>query len=332
MTTYRAMLLNDNPARCEEVYGQGRRQRLAAMTQLAPEIITSQRLAGRAGEFAGVEAVFSTWGMPRLGEAGLEHLPALKIVFYAAGSVKSFAPALLERGIRVMSAWGANAVPVAEFTLAQVLLSGKGYWRNVRDFTGPDARGGAFRGVGNYGECVGLIGAGMVGRALIERLRPFELTVLVTDPFLSDDEAADLGVHKVSLEELFDRSYVVSNHLPNLEELRGVLHGGLFERLRPDATFINTGRGAQVVEEDLARVLRQRPDLTALLDVTFPEPPEVGHPFYELPNVHLSTHIAGSLGGEVVRMADYALDEFQRWQAGEALRWEVTPERLAQMA
>ncbi len=328
----RAAVLNDNPERCRQVFGMGRWERLEALTDLLPGIITGAELPGRAAELRGVEAVFSTWALPPLGAAELACLPDLKIVFYAAGSVRSFAPALLDAGIRVVSSWAANAVPVAEFSLAQVLLSCKGYWRNVHDFTGPEARHDAFRGSGNFGATVGIIGAGMVGRALIELLRPFALRVVVHDPFLADTEAQALGVEKVSLEELFARSYVVSNHLPNLEPLRGRLDASLFERMCPDATFINTGRGAQVLEADLIRVLQQRPDLTALLDVTFPEPPEEGSPCYTLPNVHLSTHIAGSMGDEVVRMADYVLDEFQRWEKGERLRWEVTAELLQRMA
>lgn len=328
----RAAMLNNNPDRCLEVYGAGRMDRLRRLTDMVPGIVTGQQLAAGGDELETVEAVFSTWGLPQLGPDELARLPELKIVFYAAGSVRSFAPALLERGIRVMSSWAANAVPVAEFSLAQVLLSCKGYWRNTRDFAGPETRGSAFRGAGNFGETVGLIGAGMVGRALIERLAPFQLRVVVHDPFLPDADAAAMGVEKVSLEELFAQSYVISNHLPNLEELRGLLDGALFERMRPDATFINTGRGAQVNEADMIRVLQQRPDLTALLDVTFPEPPEAGSPLYSLPNVRISTHIAGSLGDEVVRMGDYAIDEFERWDRGEPLRWEVTPELLQRMA
>jgi phosphoglycerate dehydrogenase-like enzyme len=327
-----AVMLNNNPKRCAEVYGKGRWERLVEVTDLHPQIITGDDLPGRAAELSGVEAVFSTWGIPSLGADELRHLPALKIVFYAAGSVRSFAPALLAQGIRVVSSWAANAVPVAEFSLAQILLSCKGYWRNVNEFTGPEHRGSAFRGTGNYGETVGIIGAGMVGRALIELLRPFALRVVVHDPYLSEEDARAMGVDKVSLEELFAQSYVVSNHLPNLEALRGMLDGALFECMRPEATFINTGRGAQVLEADLIRVLQSRPDLTALLDVTFPEPPEQDSPFYTLPNVRLSTHVAGSLGDEVVRMADYAIDEFQRWEKSEPLLYEVTPELLERMA
>ena len=102
--------------------------------------------------------------------------------------------------------------------------------------------------------------------------------------------------------------------------------------MRPGAAFINTGRGATVVESDLAEVLAARPDLTALLDVTSPEPAPADSPWYALENVHLSSHIAGSGGKEVVRMADYCLEEFEAWKAGKPLRYQVTADMLATMA
>ena len=101
--------------------------------------------------------------------------------------------------------------------------------------------------------------------------------------------------------------------------------------MRSDATFINTGRGAQVIERDLIAVLDDRPDLTALLDVTRPEPPEKEFSLYALPNVSLSAHIAGSINDEVVRMADYVLEEYGRWERGENLIYAVSPDMLETM-
>jgi phosphoglycerate dehydrogenase-like enzyme len=203
----------------------------------------------------------------------LDRLPALRAVFYAAGSVRSFATSLLARDILVVSAWAANAVPVAEFTLAQILLANKGYFRNVAEYRGPEHRRGAFSGRGNFGATVSLLGAGQIGRKLIELLRPFHLRVLVWDPFLSPNDAEALGVEKVQLSEAFARGDVVSNHLANVPDTVGLLNGALFASLPPNATFINTGRGATVNEPEMIRVLRERPDLFALLDVTDPEPP-----------------------------------------------------------
>jgi len=330
----RAAFICDSVDNLEAVYGKGRRERVAGLTDLCDEVICSSSLDGKTSPLDQIEVVFSTWGMPRLSEEQLDRMTSLRAVFYAAGSVKGFAPPLLRRGIRVVSGWGANARPVAEFSLAQILLACKGYHRNRREYVSPDSRRTtpAFRGAGVYGETVGLIGIGMVGREVCELLRGFELDVLGCDPYLAAEEAAQLGVRVVELEELFDRSYVVSNHLPNLPSLQGILHGGLFRRLRPNASFINTGRGAQVVEEDLIEVLEERPDLTALLDVTYPEPPVEGSPLYGLPNVELTTHIAGSLNDEVVRMADYIIEEFQAWEDGRPLRYEVTEDMLGNMA
>ena len=98
--------------------------------------------------------------------------------------------------------------------------------------------------------------------------------------------------------------------------------------MRPHATFINTGRGAQIDEAGLIRVLKNRPDLTALLDVTNPEPPDDDSELYRLPNVFLTPHIAGSLNDEVHRMARLAIDECRCYASGEALRHEVTEEML----
>ena len=105
-----------------------------------------------------------------------------------------------------------------------------------------------------------------------------------------------------------------------------------FSRMRECAVFINTGRGAQVVEEDLVRALTERADLTVVLDVTDPEPSPLGHPFYTLPNCFLTPHIAGSLGGEVVRMAEYIVDEYTAWTEGRPVRYDVTLKMLETMA
>lgn len=323
-----------DPQRLAEVYGKGRRERLAELTDLSAAVITTDWLAHKSEELASLQVIFSTWGMPVLTAEDLDRLSSLEAVFYAAGSVKGWAPALLDRGVVVVSGWAANAVPVAEFSLAQILLSCKGYFRNTRDCGSATSRieGKPFRGQGVFGETVGVIGVGMVGRALCQLLRPFELQVIVCDPYLGKEEAVELGVERVSMEEVFERSYVIGNHLPNLPSLRGVLNGALFSRMRKNATFINTGRGAQVEEADLIQTLRDRPDLTALLDVTFPEPPEADSELYRLPNVQLSSHIAGSMNDEVVRMADFMIGEFIAWEAGKPLRYRITRELLERMA
>jgi len=264
-----------------------------------------------------------------------ECFPSLKCVFYGAGSVQKFAHPFLSRGVRVFSAWAANAVPVAEMTVAQIILANKGYFLTNRLYheKGNQVAKEAFgKCNGNYGETVGIIGAGMIGKLVIQMLKQYRLNVLVFDPFLPDEKAKELGVEKCELAELFERAFVVSNHLANNAQTQGMLNYGHFSRMRENAVFINTGRGAQVVEDGLVRVLRERPDLTALLDVTYPEPPEEGHPFYTLPNCLLTPHIAGSAGDEVARMGEYMLRECESYLKGEACKYEVSLKLLETMA
>ena len=275
------------------------------------------------GAAADAEAIFSSWGMPPLSEDEIaRHLPRLRALFYAAGSVQAFARPFLARGIRVCSAWRENAVPVAEFAVSQILLANKGFFQACRRNRSEAAHREAHRFFsafpGNFDCRVGLLGCGSIGRLVAEELRRHRLEVLVFDPFLTDEAASSLGVQKASLEEIFATCQTVSNHLANNERTKGMLDWSLFSKMPRNATFINTGRGAQVVEADLARALAEEPGRTAVLDVTWPEPPPAGHPFYDLPNVFLTPHMAGSSGLEVRRMGEAMLEECRAWRADPA--------------
>ena len=328
----RAAFFCNDVSSVDHVYAAGRREKIAAMSALHPTVVTSENLDRELEHLHDLEVIFSTWGMFPLTGDQLDSLPNLKAVFYAAGTVQQFARPFLERGIVVVSGWGANAVPVAEFTLAQILLSNKNYFQNARDSAHPESRKSATGGPGNFGETVSLLGAGMVGRNVLKLLKPFSLTVLVFDPFLDAEEAVELGVTKVCLDEAFSRSHVVSNHLANLPETERMIRGSHIASMQSHAVFINTGRGATVAEEEMVDVLRARTDLTALLDVTFPEPPASDSPLYGLENVFMTNHIAGSMNNEVVRLVDYVLEDFEAWQNGRPMRYAITLEALERMA
>ena len=185
---------------------------------------------------------------------------------------------------------------------------------------------------GNMNCKVGIIGAGAIGKLVIQLLKPFQLEVLVFDPFLPDEKAVELGVKKVSLETIFSECQTISNHLANNEQTKGMLHYGLFSLMKPNATFINTGRGAQVDENALIQAMIDEPDRTAVLDVTFPEPPVEGSPLLTLPNIFMTPHIAGSLGKEVARMGKYMAIECEKTLAGQPTQYEVTLKMLETMA
>ena len=328
----KALFLGNNPGAIERVYARGRYEQVAAATDLYPTIVSQAGFAEHAENLADVRVAFGTWGFPALSAEDLDRLPNLEVVFYGAGSVQGFARSFLERGITVVSAWAANAVPVAEFTLAQILLATKGYFANTLQLRSPEDWRNGYRGPGNYGETVAILGLGMIGRLVVGLLEPFQLDVVVRSSHMTAEEAEELGVRQVTFEEAFSTALVVSNHLANRPHTVGQLNYRLFAAMRPHGVFINTGRGAQVVEEDMIRALRERPDLTALLDVTYPEPPEPGSPLYTLPNAWLSSHIAGSIGDEVVRMADYVISEFAAWRDGKPLQYAVSLDMLDSMA
>lgn len=316
----------------DRVYAKGRWEQVAKLTSLHPEVIDLENFAEHSAHLREAEVIFSTWGFPRFTPAQVDHMESLQAIFYAGGTVQSFGPQFLARNVSVVSAWQANAVPVAEFTLAQILLSTKGYFRNVRETGSPHTQRDAFQGPGNFGETIAILGAGAIGTKVIELLQQFQLRMIVYDPFLSAERASRLGVEKVSLETAFEEAFVVSNHVANVPETKRLIHGGLFARMRPGAAFINTGRGETVDEPSMISVLRERPDITALLDVTFPEPPLPDSPFYKMPNVLISGHIAGSINDELVRMADYCIEDFIAFTNNRPLRYAVSAAMLETMA
>lgn len=328
-----------NPDKIKAVYDQTVRTALNSEAGLHTETVFSKaEVLSEPERFRETEYIFATWGMPHFETDEIRAVfPALRAVFYAAGSVQGFAKEFLEAGAAVFSAWAANAVPVAEYTTAQIVLANKGFYASsVLCQKGRDARkeaGELFHHYrGNYGASVGIIGAGMIGRMVLERLKAYRLKVMLCDPFVSEEQAAALGAEKCTLEEMFATCDVISNHVANNPQTVGMLNGALFARMKPYATFINTGRGAQVVESELLAFLASRPDVTAVLDVTDPEPPIEGSPMYTLDNVVLTPHIAGSSGEEVHRMAEYMLAEFRAFAAGEPTKYSVSLKMLATMA
>ncbi|RKT02707.1 phosphoglycerate dehydrogenase-like enzyme [Streptomyces sp. 3211.6] len=284
---------------------------------------------------AHAEVLFTGWGCPVLDADALRRMPRLRAVVHAAGSVKGHVTdACWERGLLVSSAAAANALPVAEYTLAAILFSNKRVleaaraYRTARGPVGPLVR---FPEAGNYRRTVGLVGASRTGRRVLELLRPFDLWVLVHDPYADPAELAALGGEPCGLDALLRRSDVVSLHAPELPRTRGLLDASRLALMQDGATLINTARGSLVDTAALTRELVTG-RLHAVLDHTEPEVLPAGSPLYDLPNVLLTPHVAGSLGGELDRLAVVAVEELERYARGVGFRYPVDPGRLSYSA
>ena len=332
----KTIFLCDSESCFRSVYSKETIKNLCTVADTEDKVYSKDDVMSSPFNFSNTEYIFSTWGMPVFSEDEIKKVfPSLKCVFYGAGSVQHFAAPFLRLGVKVFSAWAANGVPVAEFTVAQIILANKGFFASSRFMSAGDVRSAriaASEYPGNYGADIGIIGAGMIGKMVIRMLKEYNLNCLVFDKFLSDEEADSLGITKCSLDEIFSRCHVVSNHLANNPQTIGILKGDHFAKMMPYSTFINTGRGAQVIESELCDVLKKRQDITALLDVTDPEPPIENSPFYSLPNCILTPHIAGSKGMEVHRMSEYMVQEYSRFTEGSPCLYEVTERMLATMA
>lgn len=157
----------------DEIWGE-----LHNLVGLEKTIYSKDMVLNDPTKFTDVDFIFSTWGMPIFTEEEIRRLfPSLRCIFYAAGSVQAFARPFLKCGVRVFSAWGANAVPVAEYTVAEIILASKGFYQLSQMAShGNYEEAVSLRShfLGNYDINVGIIGVGMIGKIVAELLKKYK--------------------------------------------------------------------------------------------------------------------------------------------------------------
>ncbi|AOS44770.1 Glycerate dehydrogenase [Lacunisphaera limnophila] len=280
-----------------------------------------------------VEVLVGSWGIPVLDRGWLDAMPNLRVVLYAAGTVRGFVTdEFWRRGIQLSTAATANAGPTAIFAEAMILLALKHTWFYLREkiTVWPQLADTASSGV--HASTVGIIGLSRVGRHVIKALQRHELNILLYDPTVTAQEADHVGVTLCDLRTLFATSDVVSLHAPLLPQTTGMIGGKHLRVMKPHATFVNTARGALVNEAEMIAILQARPDLTAVLDVTETEPTPADSPLRRLPNVVLTPHLAGARHRELALLGRVVLEELSRYLAGQPLAWAVDQAAAARMA
>ncbi|MBM7785343.1 hydroxyacid dehydrogenase [Tenggerimyces flavus] len=312
------------------------RLRQVAKVDLADEAIVADFQApGVAERLKDTEILLTGWGSQPVDEAVLAHAPNLEAIVHSAGSVKAIVTdACWQRGLAVSNAVAANAVPVAEYTVAMIVLANK-HVLPIRDaYRTQNAKQDwaiTYPTIGNYGQVIGIVGASHVGREVLRLLASYDFELLLSDPTLTAAEAERLGAELVDLDELVTRSDVVSIHAPDLPATYHLFDQRRLARLKDQATLINTARGRLI---DTAALTEEAATgrLDVILDVTDPEPLPPDSKLFQLPNVFLTPHLAGSTGVEVRRMGELAVAEIERYARGEPFAHPVDGSRIGQLA
>lgn len=318
---------------CELLFHDRDKQRLEELGDVQ-WVTTHKRNAVELDEVRRVlrdaEIGIGSWGTPHPGKPEVMEVGgSLRLWLHVAGSVKAmFTPENADRDLMIASCKGAIADNVAEMVLAEIILGVRRLYDNAMDNRKGKADKHAKMKV--LGACtVGVVGASQVGRRVIKLLRPFEPTVLVFDPILDDAGAAELGVELIAgLTDLCRRSDVVTLHTPALPATKHLMGADQFQAMGDDAIFINTSRGECVDEAALVAEL-QKGRLIAFLDVTDPEPAADDSPLRSLPNVYLTSHIAGPPGKN---MGTQAVRDVEAFIQGRAPDCVVTREMLSYVA
>lgn len=281
-----------------------------------------------------VQVVVTGWDSPPITESMLAAADRLEVILHSAGSIRPFIPeSVWDSDIRIATCNDALGQGVAETTLGLIISGLKGFFPCAA-LTRNGAWQGAIppRGFGRVRELfdvtIGIIGASRTGRHVLRLLKNFDAEIVISDPTLGPSEARFLDARLVDLETLMRTSDIVSLHAPALPQLRGMLGMREFALMKDDAIFINTARGMLIDEDALIREL-QTGRISAILDVTSPEPPAPGHPFRSLPNVILLPHIAGAITNGCLRQGHSAIDQLMDYAVGKTMSGEITREQFA---
>jgi phosphoglycerate dehydrogenase-like enzyme len=282
------------------------------------------------------EILVTGWGTPVLKETLAGWTPEsspLRLVAHTAGSIKHHLPyEALVAGLRVTHSNESLAEAVAEFTLGAILAMRRQMFLGERRYASRQPLPAYTQFHELPGSTVGIIAASAIGRRVMDLLRPWQVKLLVYDPYCRVETLAGYGAEAVSLLELCQRSDIVSLHAPITPETFKLLNGDHFRAMQDGALFVNTARGYLVDADALLREL-QTGRISALLDVTDPsEPLPPDSPFRTLENCVVLPHIAGHSVEARTRQGQYMAEDILNYLAGRPLRFSVPAERWATMA
>ena len=273
-----------------------------------------------------------SWESPRLTKDILDACPNLRGVIYAAGSLRPImTEEFLESGIPITDSKIIDSRSVAVTVLGVAIAACKGTYTLANDVRNGMWRENACKIKDFYKIKIGVIGASCAGRYFVELLQNFEVEVYLYDPTLDEDQIAELGAKKVSLETLMSECDVISVHAPALPSTDNMINKDNLCLIRDGAVFMNTSRGSLVNEADLVEECKKNRFLT-FLDVYTREPTAVDNPLRTLPNVICLPHVAGTYTNGVRAIGVHVCEEAERFFRGERMKCEVDLTKLNMLA
>lgn len=289
-----------------------------APTTYAPDLWRDRaRLLGRIGD---CEALIVR-NQTQVNRELLARAPKLKVVGRLGVGLDNLdLDALRERGVTVVTGGNANAIAVAEYVIAAMLLLARRLHAADRSTKGGTWDRAAFGSGGElYGKTLGLIGLGDIGTRVARRADAFGMRIIAHDPLITPHHfaAAELGVMLMPLDDVLRESDFVSLHVPLLPTTARLLDAERLARMKPTAILINTSRGGIVDEVALVHALREGRLAGAALDVRAHEPPSEADPLAQFDNVLLTPHIAGLTAESQARVCATVTEDVLRVLRGE---------------
>jgi len=311
--------------------------RLCSLGEVELVVDPQELSAGEFAElFAGRDAVITSWDMPLFERAVLERADSLKLISHAGGEMRFFLPEEifnLKPEVVICHAAGVMALPVAEHTLCVALACLRNLF-HFRQWVANSENWWDYDPAKNrslLGKKVGIVGLGAIAREFIKLVRPFGVELLVYSKHLSREKAAEQGLVKAGLEEIFSKCEVITLSAANTPENRHLVNRELLRKIKPGAVFVNNARGAIVDEEALIEEL-ETGRFMAAVDVTDPEPPSADNKLRSLPNVLLTPHIGGPVPEQRYWLMQEAVANLEAFFAGRPVSGLITRERYHYMA
>lgn len=270
------------------------------------------------------DAVITSWGVDRIDKEILDAAPNLKALVHMGGSVKrNVCDEMFERGVIVIGASPILAQTVAETTLGMMIMGQKragalnrvvrnGGWRESPLWPARELRN----------KTVGIVGASQVGRHVIKLLEPFNVKIMIYDPYLDEEGAKELKAKKADLMELAKKCDILSLHAPSHPDTDKMINKEVLSVMKDYALIVNSARGELIDQDALIEELKKG-RFYAYLDVTAPEPPEADSPLRTLENVEVIPHIAGCIE-DCTDMCDRAAEELERVFKGQKPLYQIT--------